>query len=291
MVADQNHARNEAGWREKTEEFQWGQQRTEHDRFWRGGKRIVGWMEKPDSRPSPLPSLLPSSLLPLPPLSLSLTFEASMYRERGLRSRLMPVALDAIWEQSTERHAANQTGRVLARLTSDLPASASPLHHPPRAAQPSLCHLSCVLSDPFDPLHPIDLYRANLGARTSPFSFRGPRMWTLCRRFESTISLRGAAQRSDSCIIRHPARHYNALLLLIESIVSRLAVALTVTAKSAKSRRATWCSKARDSSLGMVSLDRGTARVNRLIERETFDVRFRRNTWKKRCVSRLNFER
>lgn len=65
-----------------------------------------------------------------------------------------------------------------------------------------------------------------------------------------------AAQRSDSCIIRHPARHYNALLLLIESIVSRLAVGLTGTAKSAKSRRATWCNSARDSSLGMVSLER-----------------------------------
>lgn len=91
---------------------------------------------------------------------------------RGIRSRLMPLALDAIWEQSTERHAANQTGRVLAGLTSDLPAHHSPPL--PSRTQPSLCHLSCPLQ-PFQPtLPPRRLrptgYRTNLAAGTSPFS-------------------------------------------------------------------------------------------------------------------------
>lgn len=78
---------------------------------------------------------------------------------RGIRSRLMPLALDAIWEQSTERHAANQTGRVLAGLTSDLPA-----HHSSPLAHAALSVIYRVLSNPFD--------RTNLGAGTSPFSSR-----------------------------------------------------------------------------------------------------------------------
>lgn len=74
-------------------------------------------------------------------------------------------------------------------------------------------------------------------------------------------------QRSD-VQLHHPAPHYApALLLLIESIVFRLAVALTGTAKSAKSRRA-WCSAGRSLGIG----DRGdigtTMKWSRIIERE-----------------------
>lgn len=99
---------------------------------------------------------------------------------RGIRSRLMPLALDAIWEQSTERHAANQTGRVLAGLTSDLPA-----HHSPPLAHAALSVIYRVLSNPFD--------RTNLGAGTSPFSSRTLRtLSTILRR----RSLRTAIRRT-----------------------------------------------------------------------------------------------
>lgn len=171
-MADQNHARNEVG-RDggkvgrgrKLKSLNGGAQRTEHGRICEREENRR--MEKPDSRSVVRP--------PSPP---SLTFEASMYR--GIRSRLMPLALDAIWEQSTERHAANQTGRVLAGLTSDLPA-----HHSPPLAHAALSVIYRVLSNPFD--------RTNLGAGTSPFSSRTLRtLSTILRR----RSLRTAIRRT-----------------------------------------------------------------------------------------------
>lgn len=195
-------------------------------------------MEKPDSR----------SAVPPPSPPLSLTFEASIYR--GIRSRLMPLALDAIWEQSTERHAANQTGRVLAGLTSDLPA-----HHSPPLAHAAISLSSIVSSPTLSTLNsPPGFGQPAIELTSLPerHPFRLSNVRTLSTiRVDDLYVQRG--RRTASCIARHPAPHY-APLLLIESIVFRLAVALTGTAKSAKSRGAMRVVHEPDVSLGIVDL-------------------------------------